>query len=144
VEGYEVSDLDKLLQQLQRAGWRVTKTRGGHWKVWSPDGKAAVVTSGTPGDRRALANFRAQLKRAGYKPPVGRPRKPKAPAAAPPLPTPTPAPAAAPAPSAGPSELDLDLQALAGVLDALVAFEGLVRKYRAKLEKLAELEQVLK
>ena len=139
-----MSDLDKLLQQLQRAGWRVVKTRGGHWKVYSPDGQAQVVTSGTPSDRRALANFRAQLKRAGYKPPVGRPRKPKAPAGAPPLPAPAPAPAAAPAPPAGPSELDLDLRVLSGVLDALVAFEGLVRKYRAKLEKLAELEQVLK
>lgn len=139
-----MSDLDKLLKQLQRAGWRVEKTRGGHWKVWSPDGKAQVVTSSTPSDRRSMANFRAQLKRAGFKPVTGRPRKPKAPVIVEALPMPILPAVAAPLPPQEPTELDQDIAAVDRFLDHLASFSQIVGKYRAKLAKLRELEQVLK
>lgn len=149
-----MSDLDKLITQARRAGWRVEKTRGGHWKFWSPDGKHAVVSSSTPSDRRSMSNLRAQLKRAGYKPLAGRPRKAPKPAAPPPPLTPgwTPAAPYAPGdvveapipPAPEPTELDQDLAAVDRFLDHLATFSQIVSKYRAKLAKLREIEQVLK
>jgi predicted RNA binding protein YcfA (HicA-like mRNA interferase family) len=56
-------DLRQLLRQAQAHGWRVQPTRGGHWKLTHPSGDA-VVTSSSPSDRRALANLKAQLRRA--------------------------------------------------------------------------------
>jgi predicted RNA binding protein YcfA (HicA-like mRNA interferase family) len=56
-------DLAKLLRQASACGWQVTRTRGGHWRLRHPGG-VVVVMSSTPSDRRALLNFRAQLRRA--------------------------------------------------------------------------------
>jgi predicted RNA binding protein YcfA (HicA-like mRNA interferase family) len=56
-------DLAKLLRQASACGWQVTRTRGGHWRLRHPGG-GVVVMSSTPSDRRALLNFRAQLRRA--------------------------------------------------------------------------------
>jgi hypothetical protein len=56
-------DLKQVLRQAAAAGWRVQPTRGGHWRLLYPGG-GVVVMSSTPSDRRALANFKAQLRRA--------------------------------------------------------------------------------
>ena len=56
-------DLKQVLRQAQAHGWRVQPTRGGHWRLRHPGG-GIVVTSSTPSDHRALANFKAQLRRA--------------------------------------------------------------------------------
>ena len=48
----------------ERQGWTVAKTRGGHLKFTSPTGRV-VFTPSTPGGGRALANMRAELRRAG-------------------------------------------------------------------------------
>jgi hypothetical protein len=56
-------DLKHLLRQAEAAGWRVQPTRGGHWRLLYPGG-GIVVMSSTPSDRRAIANLRAQLRRA--------------------------------------------------------------------------------
>ena len=56
-------DLKQLLRQASACGWQVTRTRGGHWRLRHPAG-GVVVMSSTPSDRRALLNFRAQLRRA--------------------------------------------------------------------------------
>ena len=56
-------DLKQVLRQAEAQGWRVQPTRGGHWKLTHPGG-GIVVTSSSPSDHRALANVRAQLRRA--------------------------------------------------------------------------------
>ena len=59
------SDLRQLVRDLRRQGFSVDRTRGGHLMVRCPDGRAVCTLSGTPGDRRAHRNARAQLRRAG-------------------------------------------------------------------------------
>ena len=51
-------------RQAMRQGWSVRRTGSGHWKFTSPQGMV-VISSATPGDRRAMANLRAYLRRAG-------------------------------------------------------------------------------
>jgi hypothetical protein len=53
-------DLRKLLSKY---GATVSKTGGGHWRIALPGG-GIVVASGTPSDRRALQEIRADLRRA--------------------------------------------------------------------------------
>jgi hypothetical protein len=55
-------DLARLLQEAADRGWQVEQTNGSHWKLRHPTG-AVVFTGGTPGCRRALLNFRADLRR---------------------------------------------------------------------------------
>lgn len=55
---------------LERAaldqGWRVERTKRGHRRFVPPDSsRRIVIGSGTPGDRRAVRNLLAQLKREG-------------------------------------------------------------------------------
>ena len=56
-------DLERLLRQASASGWRVARTRGGHWRLLYPNG-GIVVLSSTPSDHRALRNVRAQMRRA--------------------------------------------------------------------------------
>jgi predicted RNA binding protein YcfA (HicA-like mRNA interferase family) len=56
-------DLERLLRQASASGWQVARTRGGHWRLLHPNG-GIVVMSSTPSDYRALANLKAQLRRA--------------------------------------------------------------------------------
>jgi len=46
-------------------GWRITRTRSGHWCWLAPRGKSVIFSAGTPSDWRAVANLRARLRRAG-------------------------------------------------------------------------------
>jgi predicted RNA binding protein YcfA (HicA-like mRNA interferase family) len=63
--GGGMKDVDKVVRQLRRQGYTVTRgRRSGHWQVRDKDGRLVAVTSGTPSDPRSLANFRAQMKRA--------------------------------------------------------------------------------
>jgi hypothetical protein len=48
-----------------RRGWTITRTSSGHLKWRAPDGSVATVTPSTPGEGRAIANTRADLRRAG-------------------------------------------------------------------------------
>jgi hypothetical protein len=48
----------------ERRGWTITMTGSGHLRWRSPLG-VLVFTAGTPGEGRAIANARAQLRRAG-------------------------------------------------------------------------------
>lgn len=38
--------LRKIVKELEAQGWRVEK--GGHWKLFAPDGKHIVVVSSSP------------------------------------------------------------------------------------------------
>jgi hypothetical protein len=56
--------LRTLAALAHRLEWTVTHTRSGHLRWQAPDG-AYVITASTPGDRRAVRNERARLRRAG-------------------------------------------------------------------------------
>jgi hypothetical protein len=62
-------DLKQQLRQAEAHGWQVTHTRNGHWRLLYPGG-GVVVTSSTPSDHRALANLRAQMRRAERRAPA--------------------------------------------------------------------------
>lgn len=51
----------------RKAGWRITRTSGGHLK-WAPPGGRFVVTSATPkGGNRSAENDLALLRKEGLK-----------------------------------------------------------------------------
>ena len=55
----------ELLQALaayERRGWKVKKTRGGHFKLTSPGG-AVVFAAHSASDWRAIKNTKARLER---------------------------------------------------------------------------------
>jgi hypothetical protein len=56
-------DLRALLQHARQRGWRVERTRSGHWRLQHRTG-ALVFTGTTPSCPRSLRNLRADLKRA--------------------------------------------------------------------------------
>lgn len=62
--GKRAKEFEVLIQQAARAGFDVIDTKAG-WRLLSPDGVSQVTVhrSGAT-DRRALANFRSQLRRA--------------------------------------------------------------------------------
>lgn len=57
-------DMSQLVRTLQTDayGCTVTKTKNGHWKVVKP-GRQPVFMSSTPGDRHALDNAKADVRR---------------------------------------------------------------------------------
>jgi hypothetical protein len=60
-------DLRNLERAAREQGWRTEKTTRGHLRWIPPDReKPIVIGSGTPGDRRAINNFLAQLRRSGF------------------------------------------------------------------------------
>jgi hypothetical protein len=52
-----------LLAAARARGWRVERTRRGHWRLRHPSG-AVVVAGGTPSSPAAGAELRARLRRA--------------------------------------------------------------------------------
>ena len=60
-------EISKILDLLVKQGWRVVQAKSGHWRCFAPDGVTIVGMSGTPGAYTAMANWKAQLKRAGAK-----------------------------------------------------------------------------
>jgi predicted RNA binding protein YcfA (HicA-like mRNA interferase family) len=59
-------DFKKMLREAQRQGWRVEQTKGGHWRLYAPDGEHIVHAAGTPSDTRSLDNTLAQMRRYGF------------------------------------------------------------------------------
>lgn len=60
-------EVDQLLRELRVQGWRVERTRGGHYKAFPPDPAATpVVIPGTPSDSRSLRNTIGLLRRGGF------------------------------------------------------------------------------
>jgi predicted RNA binding protein YcfA (HicA-like mRNA interferase family) len=57
----------EIAQAAKEQGWEIGRTKKGHLRYVPPDPRQPIVIgSGTPGDKRALRNFLAQLKRAGF------------------------------------------------------------------------------
>ena len=60
-------DAADLIRTAQAQGWRLEVAQRGHPRLYSPDGKTIIGTSGTPSDFRAFRNFRSRLKKAGVR-----------------------------------------------------------------------------
>lgn len=60
------SDLLDIIEAAVGQGWRHRRTNSNHHQLFSPNGKDIVTTGGTPSDHRAIDNFVAELKRAGF------------------------------------------------------------------------------
>lgn len=62
------SDLDRILEEAVRQGWRVERGRGGHWKCRPPDKtRPMVIVSSTPSDQRAIRKIIHDLMRSGLR-----------------------------------------------------------------------------
>lgn len=61
------NDAADLIRAAQAQGWRLEVSQKGHPRLYSPDGKTIIGTSGTPSDFRAFRNFRSRLKKAGVR-----------------------------------------------------------------------------
>lgn len=59
-------DIETLVQQCEELGWKVTTPSKGFTKILPPEGDAIIAP--TTANGRALANFRAELRRAGFNP----------------------------------------------------------------------------
>lgn len=66
-------ELQELIQEAERQGWRAVRTQKGHWALYAPDGRTIVHLAGTPSDWRAIHNAISRMRRAGFIwPPEGR------------------------------------------------------------------------
>jgi hypothetical protein len=60
-------DLREIEKAAKEQGGETGRTKRGHLRWLPPDPRMPIVIgAGTPGDRRALRNFLAQLKRSGF------------------------------------------------------------------------------
>lgn len=60
-------DLRGIEKAAREQGWDVGRTTKGHRRFVPPDPtKKICIFSGTPGDRRAIHNFLADLRRQGF------------------------------------------------------------------------------
>lgn len=55
----------KMLKVAEKQGFSWGMTKGCHVQVRDPEGRVVAGTGGTPGDKRAMLNFRAELRRGG-------------------------------------------------------------------------------
>jgi hypothetical protein len=56
----------QIVAALIDQGWRYDASGKGHPKLYPADRtQQAIAVPGTPGDRRSMLNFRAQVRRAG-------------------------------------------------------------------------------
>jgi len=59
-------DIEQVVRAARRQGWRVEKTRNGHWKLYAPNGRDIVVAAGTPRGRSSVDDTIAKLRRYGF------------------------------------------------------------------------------
>jgi hypothetical protein len=59
-------ELAEIIAALEDQGWRVERTKKGHWRCYAPGGEGIVLLAGIPLDRRSLANAVARLRRYGF------------------------------------------------------------------------------
>jgi predicted RNA binding protein YcfA (HicA-like mRNA interferase family) len=55
--------MTELRRALKRAGFVITKTRGGHWRIEHPNMAGPVFAPNTPSEHRGLKNLEALLRR---------------------------------------------------------------------------------
>lgn len=54
-----------LVKKMLKAGW-VVKARNVHVKLFHPERNVTLIVPGSPSDGRAVLNFIADVKRAGF------------------------------------------------------------------------------
>jgi len=59
--------MDKVVEAAKAQGWRVEKSRGGHWRLLSPDGEGIVYAAATPGSARSVQKTISHLRRFGFR-----------------------------------------------------------------------------
>lgn len=59
-------DMEAVIREARQQDWRVERTRGGHWRLYSPDGRGIVHVSGTPRGPRAVVKAVAALRAYGF------------------------------------------------------------------------------
>ncbi len=57
------SQMKEVRRDLQRCGFSITKTRGGHWRIEHQDMPGPVFAPDTPSDHRGIRNLMAMLRR---------------------------------------------------------------------------------
>lgn len=57
------SQMKEVRRTLERAGFTVTKTRGGHWRIEHQQMCGPVFAADTPSDYRGIKNLMALLRR---------------------------------------------------------------------------------
>jgi predicted RNA binding protein YcfA (HicA-like mRNA interferase family) len=60
-------ELREILREARRQGWRVERTRGGHYMLYAPDGKNIVVAASTPGKQSSIRETLAEMRSYGFK-----------------------------------------------------------------------------
>lgn len=70
----KATEVRKLLRAAEEQGFTYERSNAGHWKVTSPDGQVAKLSS-TPHSDRGVTDNVMRLRRIGYEPPL--PPKPK-------------------------------------------------------------------
>lgn len=57
------SETKAVRRDLERRGFTISKTNGGHWRYEHPDMDGAVYGADTPSDRRSIRNLLAIIRR---------------------------------------------------------------------------------
>ena len=60
-------ELKALIRAAEKQGWRVERTKKGHWQFYAPDGENIVTAAGTSGGGRGTSNLLSRLRRYGFK-----------------------------------------------------------------------------
>jgi hypothetical protein len=57
----------QVLREARRQGWRVELRRGGHYKLYAPDGKNIVSAASTPGSPASIHDTIAKMRSFGFR-----------------------------------------------------------------------------
>lgn len=57
------SNMKEVRRDLERRGFSIIKTRGGHWRIDHPDMAGPVFAPDTPSDHRGIRNLMATIRR---------------------------------------------------------------------------------
>jgi predicted RNA binding protein YcfA (HicA-like mRNA interferase family) len=60
-------EMRQLLREAERQGWRVELGRGGHYKLYAPDGENIVTAPSTPGSGASLRDTLAKMRSFGFR-----------------------------------------------------------------------------
>ena len=55
-----------VVRAAERQGWRAELGRGGHWKLYAPDGKTIVTAASTPGARSSIDKTVSRMRHYGF------------------------------------------------------------------------------